>query len=115
MSAQETCCTQRRDIYSEQRGFYKGYCRARGPGQEGLYNQDGLGNKRNVLCVAEDTLFQIYQLAIKKKVTQQFVLCIKLLEKAHPSETALHPLNRAKSSADQINILFLFTYVQLST
>lgn len=71
--------------------------------------------KQNGLCVAEDTLFQIYQLAIKKKVTQQFVLCIKLLEKPHPRGTALYPLNRAKSSAEQRNILFLFTYVLLST
>lgn len=69
----------------------------------------------NGLCVAKDTLFQIYQLDIKKKVTQQFVLCIKFLGKPHPRETALHPLNRAKPSAEQRNILFLFTYVQLST
>lgn len=70
---------------------------------------------QNGLCVVEDTLFQIYQLVIKKKVAQQFLLCIKLLEKPHPRETALHPLNRAKPSAEQRNILFLFTYVQLST
>lgn len=39
----------------------------------------------------------------------------QIARETHPRATALHPLNRAKPSAEQRNILFLFTYVQLST
>lgn len=67
-------------------------------------------------CAGKDTLFQIYQLAIRKKVTFPYksVLHIDLLEKPHPRVIVLHTLNRVTSSAEHKNILLLFTSIYSS-
>lgn len=65
------------------------------------------------LCAGRDTSFQIYELAIEKKVIfpYKLVLHIHLLEKFHPSRTVLHT---PQSSEVQNTEIYRF-YLELPT